>query len=87
MYHDIEIDLKNIPSFLIEDKNYHSLPLVALNNIKIDDEIPLIVEKNNSSGSKAEGGVLSIPKNIPIPVLLDNCNDTQDSAPIKIEKK
>ena len=60
LYHDIEIDVKNIPSFLIEDKRCDSLPLVVLNNINIDDEIPLIVEKNNSSDAEAEGGRLSI---------------------------
>ena len=76
LYHDIEIDVKNIPSFLIEDKRCDSLPLVVLNNINIDDEIPLIVEKNNSSDAEAEGKLLSIPNNIPIPILLENCNDT-----------
>ena len=76
--------MKNIPSFLIEDKNCDSLPLVALNSINNDDKIPLIVE-NNSSVAKVERGVLLIPKNIPI--LLENWNDTQDSDQIKKEKK
>ena len=52
--------MKNIPSSLTEDKRCDSLPLVVLNNINIDDEIPLIVEKNNSSDVEAEGGLLSI---------------------------
>ena len=76
--------MKNIPSFLIEDKNCDSLPLVALNSINNDDKIPLIVE-NNSSVAKVERGVLLIPKNIPI--LLEYWNDTQDSDQIKKEKK
>ena len=84
LYHDIEVDVKNIPCFLIEDKNCDSLPLVALNNINNDDKIPLIVE-NNSSVAKVEHGVLLIPKNISI--LLENWNDTQDSDQIKKEKK
>ena len=52
--------MKNIPTFLIEEKKCDSLPLVTLNNINIDDEIPLIVWKNNSSGAEVEGGLLSI---------------------------
>ena len=87
MYHDIEIDVKNIPSFLIEDKRCDSSPLVVLNNLNIADEIPLIVENNNSSDAEAEGGLLSIPINILIPILLENCNDTQDSDPTKTEGK
>ena len=54
LYHDIEIDVKNIPSFLIEDVRCDSLSLAALNNINIDDKIPLIVEKNNSSGAESD---------------------------------
>ena len=65
LYYGIEIDVKNILSFLIEDKRCDNLSLVALNIININDEIPLIVEKNNSSGAEAEGGLLSIPNNIP----------------------
>ena len=60
----------------IEDKRCVRFPLVALNNTNIDDEIPLIVEKNNSIGAEAEGGLLSILNNIPIPILLENCNDS-----------
>ena len=87
MYYDIEIDQKNIPSFLIENKRCDNIPLVALNNMKIDDEIPLIVEKNNSSDAEAESRLLSIPNNILIPIILENCNDNQDSDPTKTEGK
>ena len=87
MYYGIEIDEKNIASFPIEDKRCDKIPLVALNNMNIDDEISLIVEKNNSSGAEAEGALLSIPNNILIPIILENCNDNQDSYPIKTEGK
>ena len=87
LYYDIEIDEKNIPSFLIEDKRCDKIPLVALNNMNVDDEIPLIVEKNNSSGAEAEGGLLSIPNNILIPIILENFNDNQGNYPIKTEGK
>ena len=87
LYYDIEIDEKNIASFPIEDKRCDKIPLVVLNNMNIDDEIPLIVEKNNSSGAEAEGVLLSIPNNILIPIILENCNDNQDSYPIKTEGK
>ena len=84
MYHDIEIDVKNIPGFLIEDKICDSLPFVELNNTNTDDEILLIVlhHLNNSSDREAEGGPLSIPNNIPI-ILSENCHNTQDSDPTK----
>ena len=39
--------MKNIPRFLIEDKRCDSLPLVVLNNINTDDEIPFTAVKNN----------------------------------------
>ena len=78
MYCDIEIDVKIIRSFLIEEKRWNSLPLLASNNTNIDDKIPAIVEKNYSRGVEAKGGLLSTPNNIPIPILLKNCKDTQD---------
>ena len=51
LYYDIEIDLDSIPSFLINEKNQDSLSINVLNNINIDDEILIIVERN---GSRAE---------------------------------
>ena len=59
--------------------------MMVFNNINKDDDIPLI-EKNNSSWAEAENRLLSVPNNTPIPILLENCNDTQDKDPIKIEK-
>ena len=61
--------------------------MMVFNNINKDDDIPLIVEKNNSSWAEAENRLLSVPNNTPIPILLENCNDTQDKDPIKIEKR
>ena len=78
MYCDIEIDVKIIRSFLIEEKRCNSLPLLASNNTNIDEKIPAIVEKNYSRGVEAKGGLLSTPNNIPIPILLKNCKNTQD---------
>ena len=60
--------------------------MVAFNNINNDDHTPLIVEKNNSSGAEAEDRLLSVPNNTRIPILLENCNETQDKDPIKTEK-
>ena len=45
LYHDIEKDLDNIPNFLINEKSQDSLSINVLNNINIDDEIPIIVER------------------------------------------
>ena len=47
----------------------------------------LIVEKDKSSDAEAESGLYSIPSNIPISILLENCSDTQDSDPTKTERK
>ena len=62
---------------------------MALNNTNTDDEIPLIVlhHLNNSSDTEADGGLLSIPNNIPIVILSENCHDTQDSDPTKTKWK
>ena len=69
-------------------KKYDSLTLVASNNRNnIHDEIPLIVEKNNSSAAEAESEILAILNNISIPILFENSNDTQDNDPTKTEGK
>ena len=77
MYCDIEIDVKIIRSFLIEEKRWNSLPLLASSNTDIDGKTPAIVGKNYSSGAEAKGGLLSTPNNIPIPILLKNCKNTK----------
>ena len=51
---------------------------MALNNTNIDDKIPVIIEKNYSSGAEAKDVLLSIPNNTLIPILLENCKITQD---------
>ena len=48
MYHDIEINLDNVPNFLINEKRQDSLLLNGLSNIDIHEEIPIMVEKNDS---------------------------------------
>ena len=76
LYDNIEEDVKFIPSFLVEEKRCDSLPLVALNDTNIDDKIPVIVE-NYSSGAEAKCVLLSIPNNITVPILVENCKITQ----------
>ena len=83
MHHDIQIDLDNIASFLINEKSQDSLSINVLNQINIDDEITIIVEKN---GSILEEVKNCISSNLPVPILFENCDDTQDSNSIKIEK-
>ena len=77
MYHDIEIDLDNIPSFLINEKIQDSLSINVLNDINIDDEIPIIIE--SLCVDKVESDIHSISSNLPIPIFFENCDDTQDS--------
>ena len=77
MYHDIEIDLDNIPSFLINEKIQDSLSINVLNDINIDDEIPIIVE--SLCVDEVESDIHSISSNLPIPIFFENCDDTQDS--------
>ena len=48
--HDIEIKLDNVPNFLINEKSQDSLFLNVLSNVDIYEEIPIMVEKNDSSG-------------------------------------
>ena len=78
LYHDIEIDLVNIPSFLINEKNQDSLSTNVLNKINIDDEIPIVVERNGSRVEEVESDIHSISSDLPIPILFENCDDTQD---------
>ena len=58
----------------------------ALNNVNIDDEILIIVERNGSHVEEVESNTYSISNNLPIPILFDNCYDTQDSNSINIKK-
>ena len=81
-----EIDLDNIPSFFINEKNQDSLSINVLNNINIDDEIPVIVERNGSRVEEIESDIHSISSNLSISILFENCDDTQDINPINIKK-
>ena len=58
----------------------------VLNNINTDDEIPIIVERNCSRVEEVESDIHSISSNLPIPILFENCDDTQDSNSINIKK-
>ena len=70
LYHDIEIDLDNIPKFLINEKSQDSSPINVLNNINIDDEIPIIVERSGLCVEEVESDIHSISSNLPIPIFL-----------------
>ena len=76
LYHNTQIDVGNIPNVLINEKSLESLSISVLNYINIDDEIPIIVEK---SVEEVESSNHCISNNFPIPVLLENCDDYQES--------
>ena len=81
--HDIEIKLDNVPNFLINEKSQDSLFLNVLSNVDIYEEIPIMVEKNDSSG-EVESDIQSKSSNTPIPIVFENCEGTQDSNLITI---
>ena len=58
----------------------------VLNNINIDDEIQIIVERNGSRVEEVESDIHSISSNLPISILFENCDDAQDSNSINLEK-
>ena len=86
MYHEIEIDIDNIPSSPVNKKNQDSLPINALNNINIDDEIPIIVKRNGLHVEEVESDIHCISSKLPIPILFENCFDTQDSNSINTKR-
>ena len=45
----------------------------------IDDEVPIIVERNCLHFEEVESDIHSIYSNLPIPILFENCDDTKDS--------
>ena len=53
----IDLDMINVPSFQINSKNEDSLSINILNNINIDDEIPIIVEGNGSRAEEVESDI------------------------------
>ena len=76
LYHNTQIDVGNIPNVLINEKSLESLSISVLNYINIDDEIPIIVEK---SVEEVESSNHCISNNFPISILLENCDDYQES--------
>ena len=86
MYHDTEIDLDHIPSFLINEKSRDSLSINVLYNINIDHEIPITVERNGLCVEEVESDIHSTSSNLPIPILFENCDDNQDSNSINMKK-
>ena len=47
LHHDIVINSDNIPIFLINEKSQDNLLINVLKNIDINEEIPMMVEKND----------------------------------------
>ena len=59
----------------------------VLNNINIDKEIPIIVEKNGwNVEEKVESDIHSTSSNLPIPSLFEKCDDIEDSKSINIKR-
>ena len=83
LYRDTEINLDNVPNFLINEKRQDSLLLNVLFNIDIHEEIPIMVEKNDSS-EEVESDIQSKSSDIPIPVVFENREGAQDSNLITI---
>ena len=70
-------------NFKKKKKSQDSLLLNVLSNIYIHEEIPVMVEKNDSS-EEVESDILSKSSNTPIPIVFKNCESTQDSNLITI---
>ena len=51
----------------------------------IDDEVPIIVERNCLHFEEVESDIHSISSNLPIPILFENCDDTKDSNSVNIK--
>ena len=56
------------------------------NNINIDDEIPIIVEKNGSCLEEVESDIRSISSKLPTPIFFENFYDNQDSGSKNVKK-
>ena len=53
--------------------------------LMIDDEVPIIVERNCLHFEEVESDIHSIYSNLPIPILFENCDDTKDSNSVNIK--
>ena len=56
-----------MPNFLSNEKSQDSLLLNILNNIDIHEEIPIMIEKNNSS-QEVESDIQTKSSNTPISI-------------------
>ena len=83
LYHDIVINLDNVAIFLINQISQDSLLLNVLSNIDIHEEIPIMVERNDSS-EEVESDIQSKSSNTTIPIVFENCEGTQDSNLITV---
>ena len=64
-----------------------SLSINVLKNINIDDEIPTIVERNGLHvEEEVKSDIHSTSSNLPIPILFENCDNTEDSNSINIKR-
>ena len=57
-------------AFLLKDSLQDRLSINLLNNINIDDEIPITVERSGLCVEEVESDIHSISSNLPIPVFL-----------------
>lgn len=87
LHHDIVINSDNIPIFLINEKSQDNLLINVLKNIDINEEIPMMVEKNDLAKRwGVESAIHSISHNTSILILSEKSNDTQGSCSIKVRK-
>lgn len=87
LHHDIVINSDNIPIFLINEKSQDNLLTNVLKNIDINEEIPMMVEKNDLAKRwGVESAIHSISHNTSILILSEKSNDTQGSCSIKVRK-
>ena len=84
--HDIEINLDNIATFLVIEESQDSLFINVLNNIDINEEIPMILEKSDLNVKEVEIAFLFISYDTPILILFEEFDDTQDNNSTKVRK-
>ena len=76
--------MDNILRILINKKNQDSFSINVLNNINIDDEILIIVKRNGLHVEGVESDIHSVSSNLPISILFENCDYTQDNNSVNI---
>ena len=70
-------------TFSLMKKVKNSLLFNVLSNLDMHEEIPIMVEKNDSS-NEVESDIQSKFSNTPITIVFENCEGTQDSNLITI---